>query len=62
MIALCPFEEFNLRHQLRPNPNAFLHVFCGQALTPARSSLLGKIYERTVFDDQRSKPLENLVS
>jgi hypothetical protein len=35
MIRFGPFEKFDLRHKLRPNPGALLYVGGGQPFTPA---------------------------
>lgn len=43
----CPFHEFELAHQRRPQQAAFLHLLRGQPLLPSRSMGLGRIHERT---------------
>jgi len=34
MVAFGPLQEFDLRHEFRPEPNALFHVIGGQALAP----------------------------
>ena len=46
--SIGPFDEGDLADQLRFDPGAFFHFFCGQHLSPSRGSLLGQIGERAM--------------
>lgn len=41
--SIGPFDEGDLADQLRFDPGAFFHFFCGQHLSPSRGSLLGRL-------------------
>src|SRR5258708_2834228 len=58
MVALSPFQEFNLCDEFGPEPNAFLHVFGGQTFAPSRAMPLWKIHERTFGRHKGPKFLE----
>jgi hypothetical protein len=54
MIALGPFQKFDLSYEFRLGPNTFLHIVGGQAFAPTRTMRLRKIYERTGRHHERS--------
>jgi hypothetical protein len=62
MIRCGPFQEFNLSHKLRPDPDAFLHVLSGQAFAPSPFVHLGKVDERAIGRHQTAQPSEHLPS
>jgi len=58
VIVGRPLGEFELSHQHRLYPPAFLHLRCGKTLSPATASGLGEICERALSDFQTGKPLQ----
>jgi hypothetical protein len=62
MIRFGPFEKFDLRHKLRPNPGALLHVGGGQPFTPASFVRLRKIDEGALGDHQGLESREHLAA
>ena len=46
VVRIRPFEELNLGHNLRPNPNALLHLLGSQRLALAGLARLGQVDER----------------
>ena len=52
MIVGRPFEEFDLRDELRLKPAAFFHVLGCQAFAPSALTRFGKIPKRGFGDRQ----------
>ena len=46
MVSVGPLNKLNPRHRLRFHPHAFLHLFCGESLSPSPCRLLWKLDER----------------
>ena len=61
MVGVGPFQKFDLSHQLRFNPNTFLHLVGGHTFAPARAMLFGKIDKRTFRNHKRLQFLEQLT-
>jgi hypothetical protein len=53
MVRIRPFQKLNLRHDLGPNPGAFLHLIGGQSLAPSRLVGLRQVDELTSADAGR---------
>src|SRR4029077_6127328 len=62
MVRVSPLQKFDLRDQLRFNPNAFLHLIGGHTFAPARPMLFREINEWTVWNDERLQLLEKLTT
>ena len=41
LLSFCPFEKCDLGGNFRFDPYTLFHFFCGQALSPTRTTLLG---------------------
>ena len=52
MICRRPLSELELSHKFRFDPDAVLHIFRGQSLTPHTFFLFGKICEGTFFNSE----------
>jgi hypothetical protein len=59
MISSGPFQKLNLRDNLRPHPNTFLHLLRSEALTPPADGRFGKIGERAFRGSQMFDRLEH---
>ena len=46
VIAVSPFQKFDLRDVFGPYPNALLHVIRRKSGSPAAFFLFGKVHER----------------
>src|SRR6059058_2720292 len=45
MVSVGPLNKLHPRHRLRFHPHAFLHLFCGESLSPSPCRLLWKVHK-----------------
>jgi hypothetical protein len=62
MVAIGPFQKFNLRHEFWSDPNTFLHIISGQAFAPARTMRLWQVDEWAFQNHQELQLFEYLTA
>jgi hypothetical protein len=51
VVRIGPFQELKIRHKLRFHPDALLHFWGGQSLSPPSALLFWKVRKRTLLND-----------
>ena len=62
LVALGPFQEFNLGYQFGIDPNTLLHFLDGQGFAPSRLSRFWQVDEGTFNPRWRAQLLKHLAA